>query len=120
MNDPGYRTLYLAGPMTGMPEHNYPAFREAARQLRGLGLWIINPADLNEASRPWDECMRDNLVELGLRADGLVLLPGWQNSRGATLEVEIARRMGWPIYRYELLSWWLSGVEADQNEGVVA
>jgi hypothetical protein len=26
--------LYLAGPMTGFEEHNYPAFRSTAQKLR--------------------------------------------------------------------------------------
>ena len=37
--------IYLSGPMTGLPEFNYPAFHEAARRWRAIGWDVINPAE---------------------------------------------------------------------------
>lgn len=37
--------IYLAGPMTGLPEHNFPAFHAEAARLRGLGYHVENPAE---------------------------------------------------------------------------
>jgi hypothetical protein len=31
------KRIYIAGPMTGLPEFNYPAFNAEAQRLRGLG-----------------------------------------------------------------------------------
>ena len=37
--------VYIAGPMTGLPDFNYPAFNAAAAKLRALGLEVLNPAE---------------------------------------------------------------------------
>ncbi|MBF3131496.1 DUF4406 domain-containing protein, partial [Pseudomonas aeruginosa] len=40
--------IYLAGPMTGLPEHNFPAFHAEAARLRSLGYQVENPAEHGE------------------------------------------------------------------------
>lgn len=83
--------VYVSGPMTGVPEHNFPAFREAAQKLAAAGYDVINPAEnfggRTDLSRP--EYMRLD-IEHVLQADGIALLPGWRDSAGAKLEVAIA------------------------------
>jgi len=37
-------TIYIAGPMSGLPEFNYPAFFAAAEQLTAAGYDVLNPA----------------------------------------------------------------------------
>ena len=39
--------IYVAGPMTGHPELNFPAFHAAATELRALGHHVENPAEIN-------------------------------------------------------------------------
>lgn len=39
------RRLYLAGPMTGLPDFNYPAFHAAAAAWRAAGWTVANPAE---------------------------------------------------------------------------
>jgi hypothetical protein len=91
------KIVYLAGPMTGFPEFNYPAFHEAARRLREVGLAVINPAENGLPSdAPWEQHMRKNIADL-MMAEAVVVLPGWQNSRGARLETEIAGRLAMPV-----------------------
>lgn len=85
--------LYLAGPMTGLPDLNFPRFHEEAARLRALGHEIINPAELNPTSNDWLECMRIDIREL-VMCDGVALLEGWHQSRGATLEHDIGVRLG--------------------------
>ena len=41
------RRIYIAGPMTGIPEHNYPAFHAAVAKLRAEGYAVTSPADLH-------------------------------------------------------------------------
>jgi hypothetical protein len=51
--------VYLAGPMTGLPEFNYPAFNAEAARLRALGYQVENPAENPlPAEAPWHQCMR--------------------------------------------------------------
>lgn len=95
-------TVYVAGPMTGLPEFNYPAFREAADRLREIGYKVLNPVDAEEHNptpglpQAWDWYMR-HALGMVLAADGLALLPGWQQSRGANLEVTVAKALGMTV-----------------------
>ncbi|GAB4059244.1 DUF4406 domain-containing protein [Uliginosibacterium sediminicola] len=83
--------LYLSGPMTGLPGFNYPAFNAEAARLRALGYTVENPAENPEPTcKSWAGYMRIGLLQL-LRCNVIVLLPGWQGSRGARIERFIAR-----------------------------
>jgi hypothetical protein len=82
--------------MSGYPEHNFPAFHAEAKRLRSLGLEVVNPAELNEEGKTWAECMRTDIAQL-MTCDEVVVLPGWSQSKGASLEVDIAVRLGMPV-----------------------
>ncbi len=91
--------LYLAGPMTGFPFLNFPAFAAEAARLRGLGFEIVSPAELNaDSDGDWLTCMRVDVRAL-VECDGVALLDGWEGSEGATLEHEIAHRLGLAVFR---------------------
>lgn len=82
--------LYIAGPMTGLPDYNYPAFNVAEQRLLALGYEVENPARNPEpACGSWLGYMRMALRQLAL-CDGVVLLPGWKSSRGANIEKHLA------------------------------
>lgn len=90
--------LYLAGKMTGLPELNFPLFHAEAARLRALGYEVINPAEVNiDPKTGWAACMRADIAHL-VTCDGIALLPGWANSRGATLEHHIAERLEMLIF----------------------
>lgn len=89
---------YLAGPMTGIPNLNKPLFDMAASILRGLGHDIVNPTEL-EQFRSWDVTMRHALRAM-LECDAVILLPGWERSRGALLEFEVAQKVSMTICEY--------------------
>lgn len=100
--------LYLAGPMAGLPDANYPAFDAAAERLTELGHQPVSlTRDLIRQSK-WHpsrerflaECpdahariMKNDLAHL-LTCEGIVLLEGWKVSKGATLEALVARAAG--------------------------
>ena len=89
--------LYLAGPMTGLPDLNFPLFTSEAARLRSLGYEIVNPAEINaDPKADWLACMRADIKQL-VDCDGVATLPGWVKSRGASIEVGIAYGLGLPV-----------------------
>lgn len=96
--------VYLSGPMSGIEAHNFPAFRAAAAMLRANGLTVINPAEINvDVGAGWHECLRKDMAALA-SCDMLALLPGWQRSDGAHLELHVAHRLGMEIVMLEDLT----------------
>lgn len=86
--------VYLAGPMTGIEAMNFPAFHAAAAKLRDSGYVVINPAEINpDPAANWNACMREDIAQL-VTCDAIALLPGWERSRGATIEARIAADLG--------------------------
>jgi Domain of unknown function (DUF4406) len=103
--------VYLAGPMRGIPEFNFPAFAAATAQLRALGYEVFSPAekDIEKHGADINKSATGNLDDIkatgfNLRktllldltwiaenADAVVVLPGWENSKGANAEVALAR-----------------------------
>lgn len=81
--------------MTGLPEFNYPAFYAASNLLRELDHEPINPArpQGREGCKTWLDFMRASLLDLAV-ADGIAMLPGWHNSRGAALEYRVGHDLG--------------------------
>ncbi len=86
--------IYVAGPMTGHPELNFPAFHAAAAELRALGHHVENPAEINaDPKAQWLDCMRMDIARL-VTCDAVYLLPGWEKSRGAKVEHGLAVGLG--------------------------
>ena len=90
-------TIYLSGPMTGIPDHNYPTFNTWADRLRSRGFVVNNPAENGMAGRGWGECMRAAVKQL-CDSDVVLLLPGWEGSKGARIEIDLAIDLGLPIH----------------------
>lgn len=96
-------TVYISGPMTGLPELNFPAFNAAAFRLRAAGFSVVNPAELcPDPAADWSQCMRADIKAL-CDCDVIALLPGWEDSKGAHLEVHIAHRIGIKVRTVESL-----------------
>lgn len=107
--------VYLAGPMTGIPYFNAPAFMAAAAKLRREGHEVFNPAEAdmdhygpdvlwgNETGDTLQaaldgfklrETFAADLEYICLKAEAIALLPGWQASRGANIERTVAIHLG--------------------------
>jgi hypothetical protein len=86
--------IYIAGPMSGKTDHNYPAFNAMAEQLRAAGHTVINPAEIHpDTEHPWDWYLRRDLAEL-VKCSRVVFLDDWFISKGARLEHHVARALG--------------------------
>jgi len=95
------KSIYLAGPITGLPRGNRRAFSTAARHLRALGYYVVDPRAQNggrtiprDLAMGWD-------VRSVVTVDALVFLPGWRHSVGARLEYAVASEVGTPCYEYD-------------------
>lgn len=91
--------IYIAGPMTGLPEFNYPAFNAEARVWRARGFEVENPAEGPDLPS-WAAYMRRALRQL-LTCDAICLLPGWTTSKGATVEWLVASVLGLQMVYHE-------------------
>lgn len=112
---------YLAGPMRGIRDFNFPAFHAATARLRAAGHEVFNPAEKDEEMHGPDISRSDtgNLNDIKGRgfdlratlamdldwicrhAEAVVLLPGWENSKGARAEMYVAQALGLQVLMYE-------------------
>lgn len=98
--------LYLAGPMRGIPEFNFPVFAAAANRLRDYGFEVWSPAE-NDVTQDGFDPTKDKALEMShymkrdlpevCASDAVAVLPGWEKSKGASLEVHVARQCGIPV-----------------------
>lgn len=85
--------VYIAGPMTGYPELNYPLFHSTAERLRAMGFEVVSPAELNPLTETYRNAMKKDICAL-IECDHILLLDGWEKSKGASLERHIAEVLG--------------------------
>lgn len=126
--------LYIAGPMSGIPQFNFPAFIAAGETLREQGYETVNPAemdledDANSAmesedgvfdsdgttgGKTWGDFLMRDVKLIADEVDGVCLLNGWHNSRGARLEAFVALQLQKPVYE-------LNGKELEEIPPVMA
>lgn len=91
------KKVYISGPITGTKDY-LEKFEdiETALVLVHQGVEVINPAKVNAnlpESTTWEEYMRMSLCMLSM-CDGIYMMEGWQQSRGANLEYAYAKGMG--------------------------
>ena len=98
--------VYVAGPMRGRKDFNFPAFDLLRNELAGKGYNVISSADIDRADgfkektdKAADSCtyaMRDfwALYYVAKKGGAIALLPGWEKSIGASAEAALAKWMG--------------------------
>jgi len=93
--------VYLAGPMKGFVDSNFPAFRLYASKLRKAGYRVWNPAENEDSNMSYEQCMRLDLDAVVNKCRSVVLLPGeaWKNSVGASAEVTAAHVCGKGVFQ---------------------
>ena len=107
--------VYTAGAMRGLPSFGAEGFRKAARVLRERDFEVVSPLEMDEAAGITVDGLTgfEDLADQGFDirstlmadleavlfdVDAVVLLPGWQGSRGAIAEYATARADSVPTW----------------------
>ncbi|XEI31198.1 DUF4406 domain-containing protein [Aeromonas veronii] len=92
MSNQQRKIVYIAGPMSDLPDDNRPAFNTEALHQQQKGHVVLNPATLPDGlTQPQYMGICLEMVKI---ADELVILPGWRDSTGATAEFHLAIKLG--------------------------
>lgn len=115
------RKVYIAGPMRGIPEFNFPAFDHAADVLERLGAVVFSPAQRDRDEDGFDpkgltghedlsllgfdlrHALAEDVAYVAREADLVVLLDGWDDSSGALAEASVAIAVGVPMVRFRVI-----------------
>ena len=103
--------IYIAGPMQGKPLYNFPLFDAAAKQFADFGYDVVSPAELDRragfdpakgdvVTPEFLEQARKRDLEALLTCDGIAMLPGWEESKGARAEHAVALWAGLSVYQW--------------------
>ena len=86
--------------MSGIRNKNYAQFNWATWLLRQAGYETINPWELDFADKTssmWEEFLQRDIAAL-MSCNAVATLPHWQKSKGAKLEVYIAKVLKYPVH----------------------
>jgi hypothetical protein len=101
--------VYLSGPMTGYKNYNHAEFNRISEKLEGSGHFkkVINPASMDEGEKPWQYYLiRDIGIIFKNKVDAVILMKGWEKSKGARAEVfNAVEILDADIYLYEDDEW---------------
>ena len=98
--------IYISGPVTGIKDDNEPAFKNAEIALKKMGHKPVNPVQLckDAGLTEWHACMNIVCIPALKDCDIMVLLDGWENSKGANVEIDEARLNNIPVIKLEKLN----------------
>lgn len=101
------KCYYYSGPMSGYENFNYPQFTTDVGILRATGLdiesphensWPANHTDLSPQEL-WEAMMHKCLIQMN-KCQGIIMMAGWPQSKGAVRELAYATEKEWPVYFY--------------------
>lgn len=109
----GFKKVYISGPIFGQQDGNKNAFKEAELKFNAMNFEAVNPHELHgiDWENQWNEklskreitvmehwagYMKTDIAAL-VKCDFLALLPNWESSKGANIEIAIAKSLGMPI-----------------------
>lgn len=105
--------IYISGKISGLPINEViSTFRSAEAKIRKFSLTPVSPLDNGlPFEAQWSDQMGKDIAML-LRCDAIYMLPGWQDSEGATIEYLIARQRRMRIFLAETFD---AAVSADNT-----
>jgi hypothetical protein len=113
------KSIYIAGPMTGYPEFNFPAFYRVEEKFTAEGWVVFNPANKEDedvlhgsgsfingdakaaiaGGFDFRKAYKWDLIKV-VEADAIYMLKGWEKSTGARGEhaAAVAMKQNYPDY----------------------
>lgn len=103
------KRLYIIGPVSGKPDDNRRDFESTRKRLQAEGYAVDIPHDFIRQGTDWECAMLVSIHRLTVNCDllvepphytalydGVAMLDGYRQSRGASLEKQIAEAVGIP------------------------
>lgn len=89
------RKCYIAGKIGDLPEEEYKRNFDVAKDfVYNLGYEPVSPVDLpHEHERTWQSYMKEDLKAM-MDCKAVYALKNWRSSPGATIEIDIAMKLG--------------------------
>lgn len=104
------KTIYLSGAISGNPDYR-KEFAFAEKELVKRGFAVVNPA-LRDGCDTWEEYMRADIADLVTKCDAVAIVNDITNSRGALLEITIARELRLAVAPLET---WLTADDVEEQ-----
>jgi hypothetical protein len=107
--------VYIAGPMRGIDRWNFPAFDAAEKRWKEAGHEVASPASIDRAlgldeNGPLSQVNGDFArramamdIQILYHSDAIALLPGWERSSGATVELSLSQYLGLETFNAETM-----------------
>lgn len=100
--------LYVIGAVTGIPNDNRPEFERVRKELESAGHRVMIPHDFVACDCTWEQAMRYSIHHLTTQSYpdleptyNVAMLDGWENSKGAVIEHDLAEALGIPCKPWE-------------------
>lgn len=105
--------VYISGRITGLDrDEARAAFAAAADHLASIGHEPVNPFDIPnpagcgcpgdpgpyDSGHTWVCCLRKDVEVIASSCDAIAMLPGWESSRGAMFELNVALTLGLRVF----------------------
>jgi nucleoside 2-deoxyribosyltransferase len=122
------KKIYIAGPMSGKECYNFEEFFVVARILKNAGYEVINPAQI-DAEKMFDGwqytedqyplVLSEDITVITNEAFMVVLLDGWEESKGACVEKAFAEAIGLPVVKWSYVQADCEGMPFDSPEETI-
>lgn len=94
------RKVYISGSISKNPAFKID-FESAERKLNKDGFKTLNPCSIDHSfhDQTWESFMKEDLIQMIQQCNFIFMIKGWEKSRGARLEYQIAKKLHYFILK---------------------